>query len=89
MKSGFHEGRWLVRVLVLLGIAFAVDAMADVLNPTPPTVGRFRGLTDLAIAIFGPRGVAINSAIASAACFHFARSFWRSLARRPTDRLWW
>lgn len=72
------KGVGLFRILVPVGIAFAVDAIADLLNPTPPTAGRFRGLTDLAI----------HSVIASAACFHFARSFWRSLVRRPIDRLW-
>ena len=89
MRIGFHAFRWIVRILILSGIAFGVDAISKVLNPLPPTIGLFRGITDIAITIFGPRGVAIMSFISAFACFYLARSFWRSAAQKPTDRLWW
>lgn len=88
MSTDFISGRWLVRILILIGIAFAFDAILKVLNPPTPTVGRFRGLTDLAIALFGPAGIAASSTLASIACFYLARRFWRSTSRRPNERLW-
>jgi hypothetical protein len=89
VRSGLHAFRWLVRLLILIGIAFSIDAVSKVLSPSPPTVGLFRGITDFAIAVFGPRGVSINSFISAFACFYLARSFWRGAADKPTDRLWW
>ena len=89
MTGQFREGRWVVRALTLVGVAFAVDAALKAVNQPEPTVGLFRGITDLAIAVFGPSGVAANSALASLACFYLARSAWRSTSRKPTERLWW
>lgn len=89
MRSEFHAGRWLVRILVLIGIAFAADAISKLVDPTPPTAGLFRSLTDAAIDLFGPRGVAFKPALSSLGCFYLARSFWRRTSKIPTDRLWW
>ena len=88
MNSELQTSKNWVRGFVLAGALMAVLAIAQFIEPTDTTSSSRSLVARLAVALFGPKGPAVTSALLALVFFYAARFIWRRTGKKPTDRLW-
>lgn len=86
IRSGVHEARWFVRILVAVALLMLSIAVHELIVPSsPPFKGRLAWLGELAFNLAGSAGIAVLWLLTAGAILLVARFVWRHAPKSPSD----